>query len=506
MIQEPSFRSRPQSEEELECTKFLLCLTIGNLAYNRTNRPLLQEMGAFTFLHDSITKYKVVLRNSWRTLQPFVPLLDLCHDILANPQSEKYPLWAVVTLAIICLEQFSTKFGERARHFLWRTFALNGTPATLQLLRKSPILKRKEHAALLEILLNLCKNVNLDTEQLSSSPVTNVAAREQPTVGLEDFGMLFNKSEMFADLAVIAPRQEGGESDPTRDDLANENEGVIYCHRAILSARCKVFAALFLRWETDEEEEEEESNGKESGEEREKDKGDGVREKAEETDRSVEADRSAQLKMKDDKDCKPHQKKKKKKKKKKKVEDKKTPSNKKEKKRKRDLLSPEPKFTRRRKGAAGRNQMLQQVVIRDVEFDTMYKIIEFIYKGCVDLDEACVVDILRAADIYALDALKLKCEIFLAESLDLENVAKLLEIANIYSAWHLEKRCREYIQFCFYGQFTKALESSLFTDLFERMPHYRETLASACSSSVLPCSVTAPGAFPTPPIRKAAVL
>jgi len=158
MIQEPSFRSRPQSEEELECTKFLLCLTIGNLAYNRTNRwanipcparlwcsssrtkaqcpldvphrPLLQEMGAFTFLHDSITKYKVVLRNSWRTLQPFVPLLDLCHDILANPQSEKDPLWAVVTLAIICLEQFSTKFGERARHFLW-SLTLPLTQATI---------------------------------------------------------------------------------------------------------------------------------------------------------------------------------------------------------------------------------------------------------------------------------------------------------------------------------------------------------------------------------------
>lgn len=79
--------------------------------------------------------------------------------------------------------------------------------------------------------------------------------------------------------------------------------------------------------------------------------------------------------------------------------------------------------------------------MRDIDFGTMYKIIEFLYKGRVELDEGCVVDVLRAADIYGLDALKLKCETFLGDSLDMENVSKLLEISNIYSAWHLEKRC-----------------------------------------------------------------
>jgi hypothetical protein len=89
--------------------------------------------------------------------------------------------------------------------------------------------------------------------------------------------------------------------------------------------------------------------------------------------------------------------------------------------------------------AAGKGD-LQRLVVRDVDFDTMHKIVEFIYKGRVELNESCVVDVLRAADIYGLDALKNKCEVFLGDSLDLDNIAKLLEIANIYSAWLLEKR------------------------------------------------------------------
>jgi hypothetical protein len=79
-------------------------------------RPLLEEIGAFAFLRNCIKDTKIIIKNSWRTLQPFVPLLGLVHEIR---QGDNDPLWAVITLAILCLEQFSSKFGERARHFLW---------------------------------------------------------------------------------------------------------------------------------------------------------------------------------------------------------------------------------------------------------------------------------------------------------------------------------------------------------------------------------------------------
>ncbi len=143
MVGERFFRRREDASNELECIKFLLCLTIGNLAYNRVNRypphslhrvwghsiehsddddgimcdsALLEEIGAFTFLRNCIRDTKILIKNSWRSLQPFVPLLGLVRDIR---QGHNDPLWAVITLATLCLEQFSSKFGERARHFLW---------------------------------------------------------------------------------------------------------------------------------------------------------------------------------------------------------------------------------------------------------------------------------------------------------------------------------------------------------------------------------------------------
>jgi hypothetical protein len=77
---------------------------------------LLEEIGAFAFLRSCLRETKITIRNSWRTLQPFVPLLNLVHAVR---QGLNDPLWSVITLAILCLEQFSAKFGERARHFLW---------------------------------------------------------------------------------------------------------------------------------------------------------------------------------------------------------------------------------------------------------------------------------------------------------------------------------------------------------------------------------------------------
>lgn len=43
MIVERTFRKREDQSDELECIKFLLCLTIGNLAFNRTNRFVTED-------------------------------------------------------------------------------------------------------------------------------------------------------------------------------------------------------------------------------------------------------------------------------------------------------------------------------------------------------------------------------------------------------------------------------------------------------------------------------
>lgn len=486
MVGERVFRRREDASNELECIKFLLCLTIGNLAYNRINRALLEEIGAFTFLRNCIRDTKILIKNSWRTLQPFVPLLGLVRDIR---QGHNDPLWAVITLAILCLEQFSSKFGERARHFLWRTFALNDSPETLRVLLLSPVIRRTENEHLLEALLSLCKNMNLNVDQLTHNKDA-VAAKEHMEKDLEDFGMLFNRREMFPDLVLVAPRHEPSSTTTLVGEVSavrrprnvtaaahndssggGDGEGLIYCHRAILAARCKVFAALFLRWEASDDEE---GNDKESGEE--KDNGS----------TASTAASGGGLELDDDEE----EPKKRKKKEAKATKKKATGAKDLKKKRKRDG-PPEHKHIRRKKDSQSNGKGdLQRLVVRDVDFDTMHKIVEFIYKGRVELDESCVVDVLRAADIYGLDPLKSKCEAFLGDSLDLDNIAKLLEIANIYSAWHLEKRCQEYIRFTYNGHFARVVESALFVDLFERMPHYRESLAEVCNVVSFVPSVT----------------
>jgi hypothetical protein len=326
----------------------------------------------------------------------------------------------------------------------------------------SPTLQRKENKHFHEALLGLCKNMNLDIKQLTHNSDC-VAAKEHMEKGLEDFGMLFNRKEMFADLVLIVPRQESstavGSGYTARRMRSKMNidgggeEGFIYCHRAILAARCKVFGALFLRWETSDDEE---GNDKESGGE--KDSAATVDAPGEESGGmgEEEDELKEKRKKKECTNCKTKTKKKK------------AGAKDLKKKRKRDG-TPELKHIRRKKDAQNDGTVdlcilvswliavltllgvmvnsavlgkgeLPQMVVRDVDYDTVYKIVEFIYKGRVELDESCVVDVLRAADIYGLDALKFKCEAFLGDSLDLDNIATLLEIANIYSAWHLEKR------------------------------------------------------------------
>lgn len=55
-------------------------------------------------------------------------------------------------------------------------------------------------------------------------------------------------------------------------------------------------------------------------------------------------------------------------------------------------------------------QELSRIEVTEFEYDTMRRVLEYIYTDRTALDWVCAVEVLRAADIYGLDRLKQMCE------------------------------------------------------------------------------------------------
>lgn len=68
----------------------------------------------------------------------------------------------------------------------------------------------------------------------------------------------------------------------------------------------------------------------------------------------------------------------------------------------------------------------------------------FIYGGTVRFTGDNCIEILRSADIFGLEDLKLLCELFLGNHVDGDNKADLLEISQIFNAPRLMRNCKRY--------------------------------------------------------------
>ena len=86
-----------------------------------------------------------------------------------------------------------------------------------------------------------------------------------------------------------------------------------------------------------------------------------------------------------------------------------------------------------------------RVEIEDIDGEIMVEILRFIYTGKAQNLEKCADALLPAADKYCLDRLKVQCEETLCTTIDRDNVADTLILADLHSATQLRQQSIDFI-------------------------------------------------------------
>ncbi|ELR18818.1 BTB/POZ domain containing protein [Acanthamoeba castellanii str. Neff] len=190
---------------------------------------------------------KTSIWNSWLGLQPFVPLLSLTSG---NGDNVDRDMLSAVGFAALCLEKFSG--AKRYRKKLWHDLALNGGIQPLKSLLRSSLLSGRLERVRTAVAA-VFRNLDIDT--------SDVGVAIDPSSYETDLSHIFDRKDSFADCVIVFPQVgTGSRATPERE---------IYCHRAVLAARCKVFAVQLSRWDrsgqADEQPREQNSSGPSTG-------------------------------------------------------------------------------------------------------------------------------------------------------------------------------------------------------------------------------------------------
>ena len=86
-----------------------------------------------------------------------------------------------------------------------------------------------------------------------------------------------------------------------------------------------------------------------------------------------------------------------------------------------------------------------RVEIDDIDSDIMFEILRFIYTDKIQNLDILADALLPAADKYCLERLKLQCEKTLCTTIDCDNVADILVLADIHSATQLRQHAIDFI-------------------------------------------------------------
>ncbi|KAG8653871.1 hypothetical protein MANES_05G076800v8 [Manihot esculenta] len=88
-----------------------------------------------------------------------------------------------------------------------------------------------------------------------------------------------------------------------------------------------------------------------------------------------------------------------------------------------------------------RERDAKDVEIPNIRWDVFELMMRFIYTGSVDVDIEVAQDLLRAADQYLLEGLKLLCEYTIAQDISVENVSLMYELSEGFNARSLMEAC-----------------------------------------------------------------
>ena len=86
-----------------------------------------------------------------------------------------------------------------------------------------------------------------------------------------------------------------------------------------------------------------------------------------------------------------------------------------------------------------------RVEIEDIDGDIMFEILRFIYTGKAQNMDKLADALLPAADKYCLERLKVQCEEALCTTIDRDNVADTLILADLHSATQLRQQAIDFI-------------------------------------------------------------
>jgi speckle-type POZ protein len=86
-----------------------------------------------------------------------------------------------------------------------------------------------------------------------------------------------------------------------------------------------------------------------------------------------------------------------------------------------------------------------RVEIEDIDGDIMLEILRFIYTGKTQNIEKLADALLSASDKYCLERLKVQCEETLCTTIDKDNVADTLILADLHSATQLRQQAIDFI-------------------------------------------------------------
>jgi len=107
------------------------------------------------------------------------------------------------------------------------------------------------------------------------------------------------------------------------------------------------------------------------------------------------------------------------------------------------------------------------ITLPDVSYDTFLMLIEYLYTESVKsfkklpIDTKLLLDLFKLADQYLMNNLKAQCEVLLGNTVDVENVCQMLEVADTHRSTILKKKCTEFIA----SNFGIVITQNAFIDL-----------------------------------------